>query len=330
MEVVTILHSDHIIVNRKEYQKSNEVSILLLDDKLKRENDLGGLKMKKTILYPLLLLLLLGLSVTACSGTEQTDNSSKESHSVNQSISSSSSSKKTETESSTKKNSDAQTSSSESMVKTDNNPQENQAQAVLKQLNAFFPNNSLPQAILTSSTPGYLSAATTKTSEQANFRILYYAEDHSIAVNDIALNELQPIALFEKKSFDSTETAVAEVNQIIDTGGNKVDLGYGITGYQQGAAGSSYLSWQEGNWGMVVRASNIEGEDAQPLAKEIVTYLETAMLPAPQNVGQISLSTGEENNYQINSVSWQNGSVVYKIQHFDAIQAVKMAVSTNN
>lgn len=43
------------------------------------------------------------------------------------------------------------------------------------------------------------------------------------------------------------------MNQIIDNGGQPVDLGYNITGYKQGAAGSSYLSWQEGNWSLVVR-----------------------------------------------------------------------------
>ena len=41
------------------------------------------------------------------------------------------------------------------------------------------------------------------------------------------------------------------VNQIIDNG-QPVDLGYNITGYKQGAAGSCYLSWQEGNWSLVV------------------------------------------------------------------------------
>ena len=62
------------------------------------------------------------------------------------------------------------------------------------------------------------------------------------------------------------------VNQIIDNGGQPVDLGYNITGYKQGAAGSSYLSWQEGNWSLVVRASNINGESPDDLAKMLSTF----------------------------------------------------------
>ena len=69
------------------------------------------------------------------------------------------------------------------------------------------------------------------------------------------------------------------MNQIIDNGGQPVDLGYNITGYKQGAAGSSYLSWQEGNWSLVVRASNINGESPDDLAKNVVNILEQETLP---------------------------------------------------
>ena len=36
----------------------------------------------------------------------------------------------------------------------------------------------------------------------------------------------------------------------------------------QGAAGSSYLSWQEGNWNLTVRAVNQENQDPEPVAKK--------------------------------------------------------------
>lgn len=289
--------------------------------------------MKKKFIYS--FILLAGLTLAACGGKGKTIESSTTAKSTEKTSQTTTTTSKNTTKSSTSQSStkssssETKTSESQSAVKSDNNTPAKQADVVLNQLNKEFPNNQLPQAILTSQTAEYLTAATTSAADQGNFRILYYAEDHGIAVNDLAVNDLQPIASFEKKSYGSNDEAAGAVNQIIDNGGRQIDLGYGITGYQQGAAGSSFLSWQEGNWSMVVRASNIGGEVAEPLAKEAVAYLETAMLPAPQNVGQISLTASISDSYQNNSVVWQKGTTVYTIQHFDALQALKMTVSTN-
>lgn len=288
--------------------------------------------MRKKFIYS--FILLAGVSLAACGGKgETTERSTTAKSTEKTSQTTTATSKNTEKSSTTQKSSSSAKTSeakeSKAPAKSENNTPEKQAEAVLGQLNQEFPNNSLPQAILTSQTAEYLTAATTSTADQGNFRVLYYAEANAIAVNDLAVNELQPIASFEKKSYGSDAEAAAAVNQIIDNGGNPIDLGYGIKGYQQGAAGSTFLSWQEGNWSMVVRASNIGGEVAEPLAKEAVAYLETAMLPAPRNVGQISLTASVSDSYQNNSVVWQKGTIVYTIQHFDAVQALKMAVSTN-
>lgn len=291
--------------------------------------------MKKKLIYS--FILIAGLSLAACGGkgkTAESSSSSKNTEKTSQTSKSTSTSttKSSTSESSTKtstSSTETKTSESNAAVKTESNTPAKQADTVLSQLNTAFSTTHLPQAILTSRTAEYLTAATTSAADQANFRILYYAETSPIEVNDLAVNDLQPIASFEKKTYASNEAAASAVNQIIDNGGNPIDLGYGITGHQQGAAGSTFLSWQEGNWSLVVRASNINGEVADPVAKEAVAYLETAMLPAPQTVGQISLTASTSDSYQTNSVVWQEGAVVYTIQHFDPLQALKMAVSTN-
>ncbi|WP_375180103.1 hypothetical protein [Enterococcus rotai] len=291
--------------------------------------------MKKKLIYS--FILIAGLSLAACGGkgkTAESSSSSKNTEKTSQTSKSTSTSttKSSTSESSTKtstSSTEIKTSESNAAVKTESNTPAKQADTVLSQLNTAFSTTHLPQAILTSRTAEYLTAATTSAADQANFRILYYAETSPIEVNDLAVNDLQPIASFEKKTYASNEAAASAVNQIIDNGGNPIDLGYGITGHQQGAAGSTFLSWQEGNWSLVVRASNINGEVADPVAKEAVAYLETAMLPAPQTVGQISLTASTSDSYQTNSVVWQEGAVVYTNQHFDPIQALKMAVSTN-
>ena len=294
--------------------------------------------MKKKLIYS--FILIAGLSLAACGGkgktaessssSKNTEKTSQTSKSTSTSTTKSSTTKSSTSESSTKTSStETKTSESNAAVKTESNTPAKQADTVLSQLNTAFSTTHLPQAILTSRTAEYLTAATTSAADQANFRILYYAETSPIEVNDLAVNDLQPIASFEKETYASNEAAASAVNQIIDNGGNPIDLGYGITGHQQGAAGSTFLSWQEGNWSLVVRASNINGEVAEPVAKETVAYLETAMLPAPQTVGQISLTASTSDSYQTNSVVWQEGAVVYTIQHFDPLQALKMAVSTN-
>jgi hypothetical protein len=289
--------------------------------------------MKKTAIYS--LILLAGISLAACGGKTQSSESSASSKQTEKNSTTSSSTKESTTKSSASSSStkatstEPKTSETQTAAQPENNTPEKQATTVLDELGALFPNDRLPQRLLTSRTATYLTAATTGTADQNNFRVLYYAEDHPIAVNDPAVNNLQPIASFEKKTYGSAEEAAAGVEQVIDTGGNKVDLGYGITGYEQGAAGSTYLSWQEGNWSLVVRASNIGGEVAEPLAKEVVTYLEKAMLPAPKNIGQISLTASVSDSYQINSAAWQKDTIVYTVKHFDALQTVKMAVSTN-
>ena len=50
------------------------------------------------------------------------------------------------------------------------------ANQVLNQLANMFPGQGLPQAILTSQTNNFLTAATTSQADQNNFRVLYYAE----------------------------------------------------------------------------------------------------------------------------------------------------------
>lgn len=201
------------------------------------------------------------------------------------------------------------------------------ATEVINYLANQYPNDTLPTYILSPEVAEYITAATTGIGEQDNYNIYYYAEDAPIAVNDGAVNELDPIASFNKSTYELEEEAVAAVDQVLDLQGEEVDLGYGITAYMQGAAGSSYLNWQEGNWSILVQASNIEGEDPVALAQEVVAYLEEVYLPEPSQVGQIRLSVSSAGSLEANFVVWQEGNVVYQVDHFDPLHAVIMAGS---
>ncbi|MER1925218.1 MAG: hypothetical protein ABS908_05070 [Enterococcus casseliflavus] len=192
------------------------------------------------------------------------------------------------------------------------------------QIQAVFPDLVLPKNVPLASDK-VLNAATA--GSQSDASILYYGLDQQLSLNDKALNEETPLAAFQSKEYQSADEAAAAVNVTADDGGQAVDLGYGITGHMQGAAGSSYLSWQEGNWSLTVRAVNQEEQDPVPVAKEVVAYLEEAMLPAPE-VGQITIDMGK-NDHTATTVVWQQEKMLRTVQHQDARSALEMAVSMN-
>ena len=180
----------------------------------------------------------------------------------------------------------------------------------LDQLSAAFPQDRLPS------------------DEGADqLSILYYQLNDQRELNDPSLNNETPIASYKNAAYENEDQAAEAVHANLDEGGQAVDLGHNITGHMQGAAGSSYLSWQEGNWNLTVRAVNQENQDPVPVAKKIVAYLEEAMLPAP-GIGQITIDMGKS-DYTANSVSWQDSKITYTLQHQDPLSALKMAVSMN-
>lgn len=201
------------------------------------------------------------------------------------------------------------------------------AEKIIATLQELYPSAQLPTFVLTEQTPNYVTAATTGSADQDNFNILYYAQDDPIAVDDQVLNELTPIASYQKLTYETEQEAIEAVNQIIDLQGEEVDLGYNLTGYLQGAAGSTYLNWQEGNWSLIVRANNAEEEDPVELGQAVVEYLEKVYLPAPETVGQITLEASSKDDFNANTTIWQEGTVVYRVSHFDAMPVIKMTGS---
>lgn len=203
----------------------------------------------------------------------------------------------------------------------------NQTQkTAFEQLKAEQPTLPMPQVIPISSGNLNLVAAQSK----QGYTVLYYALPEKLALNAQALNQETPIAtyLYQYGFASSQETINVLQPFTIDKNGQKVDLGHQIIAYQQGAAGSNYLEWQEGNWRIRVRSSNIEGQDPLPLAKKIVNYLEKATLPAPEKYGKITVDMNDSSN-QATQVIWQEPNNVFTVTHQDALAALEMAVSMN-
>ena len=277
---------------------------------------------KVALLIPALLLL------SACQGTnnstETTDTATPETHSTSHSTS-----KETDTQSTTKKSESSEMSGNTTetvTTKTETSTQNKQAQTAFEELKEKYPTTPMPQEIPI--TTGKLNIAAAETKQ--GFSILYYDLPKAYVLNAKELNQETPMASYlYQYGFASSQEAIDALQPVtVDTNGRQVDLGYNITGYQQGAAGSSILEWQEGNWSIRVRASNIEGQDPVPLAKEIVAYLEKASLPAPEKYGKITVEMNDSSQ-QATQVSWQEPKNVYTVTHKDTLSALKMAVSMN-
>lgn len=162
--------------------------------------------------------------------------------------------------------------------------------------------------------------------DQDDLSVLYYNLPQAFVMNQRALNQATPFASFKKVNYDTVGKAKEAVGYQYDDGGQRVDLGHRIAAYQQSGAGSTYLSWKEGNWSLLVRASNVLGQEPVTAAKEIIDYLEKAFLPIPKSVGQIVIdlsTTGQ----QANKVTWQEDKTVYTVSHEDPLPALEMAVS---
>lgn len=250
--------------------------------------------MKKLLLSAGLLLLLTGCG-SGGADSKKADSSSSD----------------TKTSSVAKKTKESTTASSAAEINA------------LKELTTKYPDVQFPTDIPRDESRA-LNIASAE--ESGKLSVLYYIMDQPMVMNDINLNHGTPFASYQKQTYKDAAAAKKAVDYSFDDGGKKVDLGKKITGYQQGAAGSTYLNWKEGKWSIVVRASNVEGQDPTDTAKALVTYLDKAALPAPKDVGQVTIDLAGSGNER-NKVVWQNGKTVYTVTHEDAKPALEMAVS---
>ncbi|OUZ31548.1 hypothetical protein A5806_000830 [Enterococcus faecium] len=243
-----------------------------------------------------MLFIPFALLLSACSSvTQESDNTH-----LSSSIS--------ETVTSPEKSSTKTASTTEQTMATSNN----EKKTALDQLEEQQPNVPMPLDVPVSS--GYLNIAAAQTKQ--GYSILYYRTDRPLGLNADELNQETPIATYlYQYGFASSQETIQVLQPFeIDTNG------------QQGAAGSSFLEWQEGNWRIRIRGNNIEGQDPLLLAKEIVAYLEENSLPAPEQFGKITVDMGDTTNRAV-EVSWQEPKNAYTITHQDPMSALKMAVS---
>lgn len=165
----------------------------------------------------------------------------------------------------------------------------------------------------------HLAAAIPVNSSDA-FKVNFYSLDQSIPVNDASLtssnNASDVLASYEVKTYKDPDSSGIFPDTDLDNIPDEmsVDLGHGIKGMAEGAAGSQYLTWKEGRWTLQIRSVSEDKMNNPGIAKKMVEYLESHTLPAPKDKGFVNVeypSGGETVNV---TISWMEGKQIHQLQ----------------
>ncbi|MFT8323179.1 MAG: hypothetical protein ABF649_20130 [Bacillus sp. (in: firmicutes)] len=183
---------------------------------------------------------------------------------------------------------------------------------------------------------GYLAAKIAENTLDS-YSVNFYQTDKKTAVNDSSLDTNKEIPLFasfsaKKYTNDSADkqkdlfSTTTNVDQIPDE--MAVDLGHGIKGITEGAAGHKYLAWQEGRWILQIESLSVDNLDQVGIAKKMVAYLEKHSLPVPHDKGRVKVNYKQGGDKVEVSIYWQNGETVYQLETEEVPNnALMMAVS---
>lgn len=158
---------------------------------------------------------------------------------------------------------------------------------------------------------------------------LYLSEGRPLPFNDASLDGLIAPVAVKKTTYATPAAAEAQINyRAVQPGLPTVDVGDHLTATEEGAAGSTYLTWAEGRWSLSLQSATINGEKPLPLANQVTSLLSKEMLPVPAGHGAVALSTTATNSRN-NSVTWREGNAVYTVSSTDPIKALQTAIDLN-
>lgn len=157
----------------------------------------------------------------------------------------------------------------------------------------------------------YLTAIAGTKKNLATFK--FYATDKPLDLNDPNIkNSGELVGQLVITNHPTVKSASEEIDQTVFSEGEAVDLGYGITGYQDAGAGSLFTSWNEGRWAIMARSTTVKSEESLKTAKETVKFLETHMLPIPKQYGQLHIDAKQKGSL----AKWQKQKNVFTLTDF--------------
>ena len=158
-------------------------------------------------------------------------------------------------------------------------------------------------------------------------------KDENTESNTLGNNNMdQQPNLVKEYRYETEEEAINAIKDYYKVEQTNLDLGHNIKGFNEGAAGHQYISWNEGKWLIEVNFPTDsvyaidDYENAEALAKAIVVYLEDHFLPPPDERGKIQINGFREHPETI--IQWQEGNKVYVIQQKTAnpLETLQIAV----
>ena len=280
-----------------------------------------------------LALLLLAASLLAgCAGQSNSQSSQSSQAKSEKKAESKASSKSAAKSAASSTVSSSKSSSSQASSKSAASSSQSQRQStsanrmgtLTSQLRGKLPGMLLPAADGLGQGSSNLNIRYTSSSSQ---NVVYYSVGNSpLALNDSRIASEKPYAvLTEKKN-------VADASSLINyqepkTGLPAVKIASNVTGTEEGAAGSTYLQFNQGQWSFVVRASNVQGQKPLPTAKKLLALYQQYGLPDTAAKSSVQVDVGESLGSLNTVITWAKGSSVYQLKAHSTETAFKMLKS---
>lgn len=214
--------------------------------------------------------------------------------------------------------------SSKSAASSSQRADTNRIGTLSRQLRGKLPGMLLPAADGLGQGSSNLNIRYTSSSSQ---NVVYYSVGNSpLALNDSRIASEKPYAvLTENKN-------VADASSLINyqepkTGLPAVKIAGNVTGTEEGAAGSTYLQFNQGQWSFVVRASNVQGQKPLPTAQKLLALYQQYGLPDTAAKSSVQVDVGESLGSLNTVITWTKGSSVYQLKAHSTETAFKMLKS---
>jgi len=168
----------------------------------------------------------------------------------------------------------------------------------------------------TNQTVKALSASGTK----GNYRVKYAKAGSSSTV-----------ATYQQTDYNTKSDASSQVDYLATAQGKSTTLNSGTPATIQGTMGKVYVHWNTGSWS-VTTIANTQDVASNPtkFANQINTQIQKQKLTTKTVTSGAVTVYDTAQNGQANSVQWQNGSQVTKVQGQQAGTVIKIAADANN
>lgn len=282
-------------------------------------------KMKKNR-KNLALLLLAASLLAGCAGQSKSQSSQSSQTKSEKKAESKASSKSAASSAVSSAKSSSSQANSKSAASSSQRADTNRMGTLTSQLRGKLPGMLLPAADGLGQGSSNLNIRYTSSSSQ---NVVYYSVGNSpLALNDSRIASEKPYAvLTEKKN-------VADPSSLINyqepkTGLPAVKIAGNVTGTEEGAAGSTYLQFNQGQWSFVVRASNVQGQKPLPTARKLLALYQQYGLPYTTAKASVRVDVGESLGSLNTVITWAKGSSVYQLKAHSTKTAFKMLKSLN-